>query len=499
MRLGVVASSSRYASGTLSCGRHWSSTGPRTWPKHRRRPRHPSKPPPCRCPAPDSRFHIVPALRISWRHCPMGRELAGNADVRLDARRVCGNARGLAGDLGDPGRRWALRTDRRHNWSRRQTAAGPTRPRRFPPAATCGPARRSTWPRARPISRLPAAPRSRSTARACWKSSPTPVPACWSATLPPRPRRSGRTASPCNCRRRRWWTWARSFASSSAADGRSQMDVDRRGGRVANRQWRHAAPSGKGAGRPARIGLRGVFVTIEAGDRNARLQVPHDRTALGQGLRRRLAASREDFRRRRPAGRHSYSGPVEALLDGRGQSTGGLALRVGHLRRWREAGQAPPRPRQGSPREEDQHVYLARVQWLPPQPPQRSRRATQRYTLYGFAGDSPPPVEGDPAEHGWTRICRVDTDEFFSVPPANSRPRAAGRVHRRGPPGKWAAAAFLLWVMLPHNKSQSSPYVQAETRLSASSTSMRTRKGLGIREKPEGRPLAVSRCVKEEN
>ena len=73
---------------------------------------------------------------------------------------------GLPTIAGDRGRRGRFSTGRRRNWSRRRTAAGPTRPRRFPPAANWPPARRSTWRPARRRSSSNAAPSSRFSDRA---------------------------------------------------------------------------------------------------------------------------------------------------------------------------------------------------------------------------------------------------------------------------------------------------------------------------------------------
>jgi hypothetical protein len=78
----------------------------------------------------------------------------------------------------------------------------------------------------------------------------------------------------------------------------------------------------------------------------------------------------------------------------------------------------------------------------------RDVRATQRYALYGYSGDTPPPTAADPASHGWTLISRVDTDEFFTVPPVTNRPAQQG-VSITGNDRKLGRYRFLLWAVQP--------------------------------------------------
>jgi hypothetical protein len=40
-------------------------------------------------------------------------------------------------------------------------------------------------------------------------------------------------------------------------------------------------------------------------------------------------------------------------------------------------------------------------------------RATQKYDLYGFAGDAAPGSDGSPAAAGWTLLARVNNDSYF--------------------------------------------------------------------------------------
>ena len=49
-------------------------------------------------------------------------------------------------------------------------------------------------------------------------------------------------------------------------------------------------------------------------------------------------------------------------------------------------------------------------------------RATQKYTVWGFAGDDPPAAGPPCAGNGWERIARIDTDDFFDVVTPLDRP-----------------------------------------------------------------------------
>ena len=49
-------------------------------------------------------------------------------------------------------------------------------------------------------------------------------------------------------------------------------------------------------------------------------------------------------------------------------------------------------------------------------------RATQKYTLWGYAGDEPPAAAEPSVSRGWERIARVNTDSFFDVASARDRP-----------------------------------------------------------------------------
>ena len=82
--------------------------------------------------------------------------------------------------------------------------------------------------------------------------------------------------------------------------------------------------------------------------------------------------------------------------------------------------------------------------------PSLHARAPQQYTLYGSVGDSPPPIPGDPVVNGWTLISRVNTDDFFSVPPMRNRPEQQA-VSIMGTAGAIGRFRFLLWEIRPRS------------------------------------------------
>jgi hypothetical protein len=70
----------------------------------------------------------------------------------------------------------------------------------------------------------------------------------------------------------------------------------------------------------------------------------------------------------------------------------------------------------------------------------------QKFTLYGFAGDQPPPTDGRLTESGWTLIARVNSDEFFRVAAPSDRPaqQACSVTGAHGAVGRYR---FLLWEL----------------------------------------------------
>lgn len=71
-------------------------------------------------------------------------------------------------------------------------------------------------------------------------------------------------------------------------------------------------------------------------------------------------------------------------------------------------------------------------------------RATQKYTVWGFAGDGPPDVARPTAESGWERIARIDTDNFFDVVAPLDRPpqQACSISNENGSLGRYRFLLF---------------------------------------------------------
>jgi hypothetical protein len=53
-------------------------------------------------------------------------------------------------------------------------------------------------------------------------------------------------------------------------------------------------------------------------------------------------------------------------------------------------------------------------------------RAVQKFTLYGYAGETAPPLDETAGDAGWVRIARVDSDAFFEVDRPIERPAQQG-------------------------------------------------------------------------
>lgn len=75
-------------------------------------------------------------------------------------------------------------------------------------------------------------------------------------------------------------------------------------------------------------------------------------------------------------------------------------------------------------------------------------RALQNYTVYGFAGDSAPPTDGELERDGWVTIARVNTDEFFRVVERLDRP-AQQACSITAATGRLGRFRYLLWDVQP--------------------------------------------------
>ena len=75
-------------------------------------------------------------------------------------------------------------------------------------------------------------------------------------------------------------------------------------------------------------------------------------------------------------------------------------------------------------------------------------RARQRFVLYGFAEDELPDLELPPRQSAWTRIARVNSDQFFRVNKRLDRPaqQACSITAANGNIGRFR---YLLWEVKP--------------------------------------------------
>ena len=138
------------------------------------------------------------------------------------------------------------------------------------------------------------------------------------------------------------------------------------------------------------------------------------------------------------------SGPVELLLDGKGQSradapgesfffednTSGLILL--------DLGRKMPVKKVNTYSWHQHHLN-----------PGDHLRATQKYYLYGSQRAAPPGAGRDLAAAGWTLIAQVDTDEFFGVPRLDARPAQQAVSITAPDGGSIGEYRYLLWDVRP--------------------------------------------------
>ncbi len=152
------------------------------------------------------------------------------------------------------------------------------------------------------------------------------------------------------------------------------------------------------------------------------------------------------------------SGPVEALLDGKGQSkpdsaeesfffddntTGMILLDLGR--------RIPVKKVNTYSWHRQEKIPLDHL------------RATQKYYLYGSSRATPPGADGNLAAAGWTLIAQVNTDEFFGFPQWAARPAQQAvsiTAVNGGPIGEYR---YLLWVVRPTRSDEVGAIATANT------------------------------------
>jgi hypothetical protein len=235
------------------------------------------------------------------------------------------------------------------------------------------------------------------------------------------------------------------FHVQTAADGHSEIYVS--SGAVEIRSAKNQLEHRLSAGQTAQIepGDAGIFAVIESGDDTAAFTFP---TIAPPSCTDYADASQHHATIRVAEGKLAPdSGPVELLLDGKGQSNadsphesvffannqkGKVLLDLGKAVQVRKINSFSWHTCATVPVETDRY----------------DTRATQHYNLYGYAGDHPPPSEDDLVSAGWTLISRVNTDAFFSVPPVKNRPKQQG-VSIMAANGDVGRYRFLLWDVHP--------------------------------------------------
>ena len=234
------------------------------------------------------------------------------------------------------------------------------------------------------------------------------------------------------------------FVTAVAPDGQSRVDVT--SGEVYvlldGMKSRHRLREGEAFSVEA--GRAQVMVRIERGDGTAAFRFPTIEPPSDRDYADRAAgyASIRLVRGALRAVSAIPSGAVGLLLDGRGQSAqdspaesvfldnnaaGALLMDLGRA------------------------VSIAKINtfsWHQDRTPQNRVRAVQKFTLYGFDGETPPGVDGDFEQAGWRQVARVNSDDFFRVMQPIDRPaqQACSITAARGAVGRYR---YLLWAVEP--------------------------------------------------
>jgi hypothetical protein len=232
------------------------------------------------------------------------------------------------------------------------------------------------------------------------------------------------------------------FTVMASADGHSQIRVV--DGAVDVRFVSGLQSRRLGAGQSLEVepGTPSVIARIEPGDGTPAFRFPtieppsnHDYADASQGHAH-ISVLRGKAKR--------DSGPVEVLLDGKGQSradapresfffhdnTSGMILL--------DLGRKIPVKKVNTYSWHQHHLI-----------PGDHLRATQKYYLYGSPHDTPPGADGDLAAAGWTLIAQVDTDEFFGLPRLDVRPAQQAVSITASDGSSIGEYRYLLWDVRP--------------------------------------------------
>jgi hypothetical protein len=238
------------------------------------------------------------------------------------------------------------------------------------------------------------------------------------------------------------------FTVVAAQDGHSQIHVVE--GAVEVRLSNGKAQRRLGVGQSIEVepGSPSVIARIEPGEGTAAFKFPtiepptsHDYADASKGLARiRVVRGRA----------HYDSGPVEILLDGKGQPKSD-APRESFFFNLNESGMILL--------DLGQKISVKKVNtysWHQRHDLPRDRtRATQKYYLYGSARPEAPAAGANPAAAGWTLIAQVNTDEFFGFPRATARPEQQAVSITATNGGPIGGFRYLLWDIRPTRADES--------------------------------------------
>lgn len=237
------------------------------------------------------------------------------------------------------------------------------------------------------------------------------------------------------------------FSATVAADGLSRLDVTEGEVDVVLEGAKSSPRLSAGETLYVEPGKRQIMTRIEEGDRTAEfrfptIQPPSHKDLADQSLGRaniRVVQGKLNFKPGR-----GTSGPASVLVDGTGQSHQNAPMESAFF----DNGTS------GSLLIDFGSVHsiskINSYSWHQHDTNETHRhRARQRFILYGFSGDVLPDLNRPPAETGWTRIARVNSDQFFGVAKPLDRPaqQACSVTAAQGEIGRFR---YLLWEAKHH-------------------------------------------------
>jgi hypothetical protein len=231
------------------------------------------------------------------------------------------------------------------------------------------------------------------------------------------------------------------FVTSASADGQSRVEVS--SGEVDVHLAGVRAPQRlrKGEALSVEAGSAQVMARIEGGDetpafRFPTIEPPSDRDAADRSQGR---ASIRVVKGRLAVTKGDVSAPAQALLDGHAQSRPDSPEESVYFANNEDGMLLLDLSRTISIRRINSYSWHQNGTYA-----DQRVRAVQKFTLYGFAGDQPPPTDRHLTESGWRLVARVNSDEFFRIAAPGERPaqQACSITGAHGPVGRYR---FLLW------------------------------------------------------